>query len=149
MTIQETRSKITLDLTRTFDTPREEVFRAWTEPEALKQWFAPSDAFSTPVAEVDLRVGGNYRIGMKPPDKDDLYIVGGTYQEIQPPEKLVFTLSWEQGVDVGETLVTVEFRDLGDSTEVVLSHERFPTEESRDKHAEGWNGCLERLAKFL
>lgn len=149
MTIQEIRSEITLDLTRTFDTPREEVFRAWTEPEALKQWFAPSDAFSTPVAEVDLRVGGNYRIGMKPPDKDDLYIVGGTYQEIQPPEKLVFTLSWEQGVDVGETLVTVEFRDLGDSTEVVLSHERFPTEESRDKHAEGWNGCLERLAKFL
>ena len=149
MTIQETRSKITLDLTRTFDTPREEVFRAWTEPEALKQWFAPSDAFSTPVAEVDLRVGGNYRIGMKPPDKDDLYIVGGTYQEIQPPEKLVFTLSWEQGVDVGETLVTVEFRDLGDSTEVVLSHERFPTEESRDKHAEGWNGCLERLEKIL
>ena len=149
MTAQETRTEITLNLTRTYSAPRDDVFRAWTEPEALKRWFAPSDEFSTPIAEVDLRVGGAYRIGMKPPDQEDMFIVVGTYREVQPPERLVFTWSWEEGIDVGETLVTVEFRDLGDSTEVVLTHELFPNEQARDKHNEGWNGCLERLEKIL
>lgn len=149
MTTQETRSEITLNLTRTYSAPREEVFRAWTEPEALKRWFAPSDEFSTPIAEVDLRVGGAYRIGMKPPDQEDMFIVVGTYREVQPPERLVFTWSWEEGMDVGETLVTVEFRDLGGSTEVVLTHELFPNEQARDKHNEGWSGCLKRLEKIL
>ncbi len=149
MTTQETRTEITLNLTRTYSAPREEVFRAWTEPEALKRWFAPSDEFSTPIAEVDLRVGGAYRIGMKPPDQEDMFIVVGTYREVQPPERLVFTWSWEEGMDVGETLVTVEFRDLGGSTEVVLTHELFPNEQARDKHNEGWSGCLERLEKIL
>ncbi len=149
MTTQETRSEITLNLTRTYSAPREEVFRAWTEPEALKRWFAPSDEFSTPIAEVDLRVGGAYRIGMKPPDQEDMFIVVGTYREVQPPERLVFTWSWEEGMDVGETLVTVQFRDLGGSTEVVLTHELFPNEQARDKHNEGWSGCLERLEKIL
>jgi uncharacterized protein YndB with AHSA1/START domain len=149
MTAQETRTEITLNLTRTYSAPRDDVFRAWTEPEALKRWFAPSDEFSTPIAEVDLRVGGAYRIGMKPPDQEDMFIVVGTYREVQPPERLVFTWSWEEGIDVGETLVTVEFRDLGDSTEVVLTHELFPNEQARDKHIEGWSGCLERLEKIL
>lgn len=149
MTTQETRSEITLNLTRTYSAPREEVFRAWTEPEALKRWFAPSDEFSTPIAEVDLRVGGAYRIGMKPPDQEDMFIVVGTYREVQPPERLVFTWSWEQGMDVGETLVTVEFHDREGSTEVVLTHELFPNEQARDKHNEGWSGCLERLEKIL
>ena len=149
MTAQETRTEITLNLTRTYSAPRDDVFRAWTEPEALKRWFAPSDEFSTPIAEVDLRVGGAYRIGMKPPDQEDMFIVVGTYREVQPPERLVFTWSWEEGIDVGETLVTVEFRDLGGSTEVVLTHELFPNEQARDKHNEGWSGCLERLEKIL
>ncbi|MEE9518624.1 MAG: SRPBCC domain-containing protein [bacterium] len=149
MTAQETRTEITLNLTRTYSAPRDDVFRAWTEPEALKRWFAPSDEFSTPIAEVDLRVEGAYRIGMKPPDQEDMFIVVGTYREVQPPEKLIFTWSWEQGMDVGETLVTVEFSDLGGSTEVVLTHELFPNEQARDKHNEGWSGCLERLEKIL
>ena len=149
MTTPETRSDISLTLTRTYAAPREAVFPAWTEPEALKQWFGPTDEFTTPIAEVDLRVGGRYRIGMQPPDQEDLHIVGGVYREINPPEKLVFTWSWEEGMDVGETLVTVEFRDVGGSTEVVLTHERFPSEEARDKHNEGWSGCLARLVKAL
>ena len=151
MTTPETRSDIslTLTLTRTYAAPREAVFRAWTDPDALKQWFGPTDEFTTPIAEVDLRMGGRYRIGMQSPDQEDLHIVGGVYREIEPPEKLVFTLSWEEGIDVGETLVTVEFRDLGGSTEVVLTHERFPSEEARDKHHEGWSGCLDRLPKAL
>ncbi len=139
-----------LQLKRTFAAKRERVFRAWTEPADLRQWFAPSDEYSMPIAEVDLRVGGKYRFGMKPPKTDVPYVAFGTYREVRFPEKLVFTWSWENpDANVGETLVTVEFRDLGDSTEVTLTHELFPDEKSRDDHNKGWNGCLDRLAKLL
>lgn len=136
----------TLQLKQTFAAPREKVFRAWTDSEELKKWFAPSDEYSTLITEVDLRVGGRYHLGMKPPHKDVIYIVGGTYREVRPPEKLVYTWSWEGAeIDIGETLVTVEFRDLGGLTEVVLTHEFFPTEKARQDHEKGWGGCLDRL----
>ncbi len=139
-----------LQLTRTFAAPRDKVFRAWTQPGELRQWFAPTDKYSVTIAEVDLRIGGKYRIGMKPSGSDVPYIAFGTYREVQVPEKLAFTWSWENpDSDVGETLVTVEFRDLGDSTEVILTHELFPDEKSRDDHNKGWTGCLDRLAKYV
>lgn len=138
----------TLALTRTFAAPRDRVFRAWTEPEELKKWWGAADDFTTPIAEVDLRVGGRYRLGMKPPDRDVVYIVGGTYREVRRPAKLVYTWSWEGG-DGSETLVTVEFHDRGSSTEVTLTHEHFADDKVRDEHAKGWNGCLDRLARML
>ena len=69
----------------------------------------------------------------------------------------MFTWAWEEGGGCGdsgneppvETLVTVVFREKGPSTEVTLTHELFPNSESRDKHDEGWSGCLTRLAKVL
>ena len=138
-----------LRITRTFPAPRERVFRAWTDPAALKKWFAPGDDYATPIAEVDLRVGGRYRIQMRSP-KGNLHTVAGVYREVTPPEKLVFTWSWQEGgMDVGETLVTVEFRDRGNSTELILTHERFPTAETRDEHRKGWTGCLDRLPQAL
>lgn len=73
------------------------------------------------------------------------------------PEKLVFTFAWEQGVSCGkaaqtqehETLVTIEFRDPGQATEVVLMHEYFLDSQERDWHSQGWGGCLDRLAKVV
>jgi len=138
----------TLVLTRTFAAPREEVFRAWTDPEALKKWWAAGPGFTTPIAEVDLRVGGRYRLGMKAPDQELPYVVGGTYRAIHRPARLVYTWVWE-GTDGPETLVTVEFRTLGSSTEVILTHEFFPTDEARKGHEMGWGSCLDGLAKIL
>jgi len=83
---------------------------------------------------------------MKPPDGDVFYL-GGVFREIRPPERLVYTWQWEG--EPGETLVTVEFRDLGSRTEVVLTHERFPDAEAVARHTDGWNGCLIRLAELL
>jgi len=137
-----------LIITRTFDAPRAKGFEAWTTPEMLKQWFAPNEAFLIPIANVDLKVGGTYRIGMKPPDTESLHTATGVYREIKPPEKLVFTWSWE-GEDPMNTLVTVEFRELGNATEVMLKHEFFPNTETRNKHSEGWIGCLEQLRKQI
>jgi uncharacterized protein YndB with AHSA1/START domain len=113
-------------------------------------WFAVAEGYTTPIAEVDLRIGGRYRLGMQPPNNSPVLIVSGFYRLIQPLEKLVFTWSWEAaGPDEPETLVTVEFIALGYETQVVLTHEQFATIEGRDQHGEGWQGCLNRLSLVL
>jgi uncharacterized protein YndB with AHSA1/START domain len=122
------------------------VYAAWTEPEHLKQWWGP-EGFVSPSAEIDLRVGGRYRAGMRAPDGTEMAVVG-EYTEITPPERIVFTWAWDPPMGgPEETLVTVEFRDLGDMTELALTHERFLSVESRDQHQHGWEStfvCLEQ-----
>src|SRR5262245_46441599 len=135
------RSETTLQIKRTFAASRERVFRAWTDPKAMQSWLAPSDEYSVPAVEVDLRVGGKYRIDMQAPDGKH-HIATGSYRVILPPRKLVFTWFWEDK-DMMETLVTIEFHEHGKATEVVLTHERFPDVEARDRHQHGWTGCLE------
>lgn len=139
-----------LEMRRTIRTSREKAFAAWTNPDQLRQWFAVAEGFTTPIAEVDLKVGGRYRLGMKPPGDNPLLIVGGVYQEIMPPERLVFTWQWESAdPNEPETLVTVEFYEDAGGTEVVLKHERFTDVAQRDKHGEGWAGCLKNLERLL
>jgi len=140
-------TETSLQVRRTFSAPPEKVFRAWTEPEALKKWCAPSEEYSTPSAEVDLKVGGKYRIVMQAPNGNQ-HIAAGTYRKISPPRKLVFTWFWEDG-DMPETLVTLEFHDRGGATELVLTHEMFPNLEQRNHHEQGWIGCLGRLGKAV
>lgn len=141
-------TEITLNLRRIFKAPREKVFRAWTDPEELKKWWGP-EGYATASAEVDLRVGGKYRLGMRKLPDGEIFYLSGIYREVRPPERLVYTWRWEAEPDYGETLVTVEFREVKGSTEVVLTHERFPTEKARDDHNRGWSGCLDRLAKLF
>ncbi len=132
----------TLEIKRTFQASREKVFQAWTDPEKLNRWFAPSDDYEVS-AECDPRPGGNYRVQMTHKD-GNIHTVVGEYREVNPPEKLVFTWSWEDG-GVQGSLVTVDLQDLGESTEVTLTHSGFLSAEWRDKHNEGWSGALSRL----
>jgi len=139
-----------LELHRPIRTSREKVFAAWTDPAQLRKWFAVSDGFTTPIAEVDLKVGGRYRLGMKAPGENPLLIVGGVYQEIVHPERLVFTWRWESAdTNEPETLVTVEFLEHDDGTHVRLKHELFTNASQRDKHGEGWMGCLDNLERLI
>lgn len=139
----------TLEVVYRFKAPPAEVFRAWTEPEKLAKWFRPSPEGREAQAEVDLRVGGRYRLGV-PSSKGDVYTVGGEYKEIQPPHRLVFTWGWELAADdIPETLITLEFLDKDGGTELHLRHEGFVNEEERDSHAVGWQGCAENLYKLL
>jgi len=139
-----------LNIRRLYHASRERVFRTWTDPDQLNKWFAVAEGFTTPIADVDLRVGGRYRLGMKPPGEDGVLIVSGVYQQISPPEKLVFTWRWESpNADEPETLVTVEFNEQGNDTEVILTHELFNDIPQRDKHGEGWIGCMNNLGRLL
>ncbi len=139
----------TLRLTRVIKASPDRVFQAWTQPEHLKRWSAP-EGYDVQIAEVDLRVGGAYRIRMKSAE-GTIHTAVGTYREVSPPSKLVYTWSWEESDDHEpvETLVTVEFRDRRGSTEVVLTHEGFGSAEESHDHASGWASCLNRLERLF
>jgi uncharacterized protein YndB with AHSA1/START domain len=136
-------------LRRTFASPRERVFRAWTEAEQIKKWWGPPGT-ATPEAEVDLRTGGRYRFTMRGLPDGEPYFLLGTFREVLPPERLVYTWTWEgTSMEVKDSLVTVLFHDRGGSTEVVVTHELLPSEAARERHTKGWTGCLDRLQGFL
>lgn len=147
--MQETyTSEESLCLRRLFPAQRERVFRAWTHPEALKRWWSPS-GLTAPEAEIDLRPGGRYRIGMRPVSGGATFYLRGQFVTIDQPKKLVYTWNWESEPAEHETLVTVEFVARGESTEVILTHERFRSAEVAAQHATGWSGCLAGLAAYL
>lgn len=139
-------SPVTLRLTRRFAAPREAVFRAWTEPDRLTQWFGP-EGVNVRDVRIDLRPGGRYSLVMFETD-GSTYPLSGEYREIAPPERLVFTWVWERGDFAGiETLVTLELSEDKDGTLLTLIHERLPGERARALHEEGWTStlvCLER-----
>jgi uncharacterized protein YndB with AHSA1/START domain len=93
-------------------------------------------------------LGGCRSQGRRPDGKP--FYVHGVYREIVIPDRLVFTWNWEGGPPFGsDTLVTLEFHDAAGGTEIVLTHERFETEQARDEHTKGWHGCLEKLSEFF
>jgi uncharacterized protein YndB with AHSA1/START domain len=141
------KEKPSLTIVRKFKAAPEKVWRALTRPEALNQWFAPSGDFKIPVAETDVRVGGRYHVIMKSPDGEE-HDVSGVYREVVENRKLAFTWAWKSTSE-RESLVTFELRAADGGTELTLRHEQFFDEEARDKHQQGWNGCLAQLEGFL
>jgi len=148
MASTQPQQETTLQVGRVFAAPRERVFRAWTDRKQFAKWFGPSPDHTTVVTEFDLRPGGKYNVEITHKG-GDVHKHGGVYREVKPPEKLVFTWNWLNGADDSDTLVTLEFQDLGTSTVLVLTHERFPNAEIREQHSQGWTGCLDQLTKFL
>lgn len=142
-------SAIALEVRRVFAYPRARVFRAWTDPASLKAWFHPAAQLTTPLVEMDLRVGGRYRIMMQSPDQHQ-FIVSGVYQLIEPPAKLVFSWRWEHETSEPETLVTLNFIERSPhETELVLNHTGFSSQAECHSHQTGWQGTVEQLAVYL
>jgi uncharacterized protein YndB with AHSA1/START domain len=135
-----------LTIKRRLNAPPAKVFSAWTDPEKLKQWFLPPSAEAV-LAESDPRVGGQYRIVVRSAG-GEVHDVGGTYREVVPDEKLVFTWAWRSTPE-RQSLVTVALKSDGDGTLLTLTHERFFDEAARDRHQAGWSPILDRLAQML
>jgi uncharacterized protein YndB with AHSA1/START domain len=132
------RRIVRADLTRVFD--------AWTQPKHLRNWWGPKSVECID-AEVDLRVGGRYRIANEFPDGKVLWI-SGEFEAIERPLRLVYT--WRVGTeDAPAERVTVSFEPRGEETEVIVTHERIPTAAMRDMHEQGWLGCLDGLVEYL
>ena len=132
-----------LNITRVFDHSIEDVFNAWTDPEQLLKWFCHDGD-----AEFDIAEGGRFHVFIKC-DTNSTAELKGEYIEIIKNKKLVFTWVWQNEPlsHAGNTVVTVEFVDLGGSTEVKLLHEGFSSEEFCNNHTEGWNEALNRYEK--
>ena len=97
--------------------------------------------------QVDLHVGGHYRIGNRFPDGKVLWITG-QFEVIRPPSSL--TYSWRlEGISDGAERVTVRFEVRGEMTEVIVTDERIPNRALRDQHQHGWLGCLDGVTKYL
>jgi uncharacterized protein YndB with AHSA1/START domain len=143
-----------LTLTRVFDAPRELVFQAWTDPAHLKQWWGPH-GFTTPACEVDLRVGGAWKIVMRFPDGSNEHTMQAVYREILPPERLAFTSVAldKDGNRLLEGLTTVTFADLGGKTKLTLHTRMVGLVSYAPRMLEGmeagWSQSLERLAEKL
>ena len=143
----EIKEKPSLSIIRKLNASPERVWHACTDAQALKQWMAPSDAFKNLVAETDVRVGGRYHLVMQAPD-GEVHDVSGVYREVVPNRKLVYTWAWKSTPE-RESLVTLQLQPAGSGTELTLRHEQFFDEPVRDRHNEGWNGCLDRLQRFV
>ena len=136
-----------LVLTRVLPASRERVFAAWTEETIIKQWFCPSEGMTVPVAELDVREGGTYRLVVEDAE-GETYSPSGIYEKIVLNEKLVFSWKWADSELI--TRVTIDLRDHGDNeTELTLTHEGFPETEIRDRHIQGWEGCLAKLTDVI
>ena len=124
------------------------VFEALTDPDKLAKWWGPG-GFTSPSIELDLRVGGGYRIAMQPPE-GELFYLSGEFREIDPPRRLAYTFRWEDpDPDDQETLATLSLRDQGESTGLVLHQGPFATEPRRALHDAGWTDSFERLHQLI
>ncbi|HEV7132204.1 MAG TPA: SRPBCC domain-containing protein [Gaiellaceae bacterium] len=141
-----------LRVQRRIAAPPEAVFDAWTHPDVLRDWWSASPELRPGSIEVDLRVGGRYRLTMVDADGVE-HVAFGEYVTVSRPERLAFTWSWEEShadaVDGNGTLVEVEFTPDGDGTLVTLTHTGFRSEESRTSHERGWTGCLDSLERRM
>jgi uncharacterized protein YndB with AHSA1/START domain len=138
-----------LHLERTFAASPEDVFDAWTNPEVLRRWWAAGPDWEGLPAEVDLRVGGGYRLSMRDPASGATHTLRGEYTEVARPHRLAYTWAWENEADgtLGTpTSVEVEFVGREDETLVVVRHRGFADADSRDRHGHGWTACLDNLA---
>lgn len=124
----------------------ERVFGAWTDQNELQKWWGPADVRCLS-AEVDLRVGGQYRIANELPDGTVLWIAG-EFEAIEKPHLLVYT--WTVDLESPTTeRVTVQFEKHDQGTLVILRHELIQTPQLRDQHRQGWLGCMDGLAEYL
>jgi uncharacterized protein YndB with AHSA1/START domain len=141
--------KTSLEIKRFINAPRSRVYAAWTDPAQLKEWWGP-ESVRTRSFVAEARVDGKYRWDLTNQEGEEMSVFG-EYRELVPEKKIVFTWKWDDD-DVWEnrdSIVTVELSDRDGGTELLLKHEQLPSEESRDRHNEGWTSVLDRLEKFL
>jgi uncharacterized protein YndB with AHSA1/START domain len=137
----------TLVVRRRIKSTPEKLFAAWTQPEFLVRWWGPQGVVC-PAAEIDLRVGGAYRLANRFPDGTVVWIAG-VFEVIEQPHRLIYTWKLESSEEASVERVTVCFEAHGAVTEVIIAHERILTEAARKSHEHGWAGCLDSLVKYV
>jgi uncharacterized protein YndB with AHSA1/START domain len=136
-----------LRISRNYRVAPEKVWRAWTEPQALSQWFGSGKPGSVTAAEIDLRVGGRYRIAFDMPDGQS-HEVSGVYQEVVDQRRLVFTWAWKSTPE-RVSRVSIDLSPVADGTDLRFVHDRFFDEAARKNHEGGWMPVFDHLGIYL
>src|SRR5215472_1505321 len=147
-----------LSITRTFDAPRELVWKAWTDPEMAKEWMGPR-GFTTTEFTTSTEAGGSWHLTMvgERPGSDQVVTLGqgGTILESRPPELLKYTFGWDNRASLGlgdgpkENVITIRFEEQGGKTVMHFHQAPFATESERDGHNGGWNSAFDFFADFI
>jgi uncharacterized protein YndB with AHSA1/START domain len=132
---------------RTFSASAEDVFDAWTKAEVMRRWFHCAPDWDTPVADVDLRVGGKVRIVMRMPDGRESE-AQGEYTLIERPHRLVMTWTFDDD-PANEQLIELSFFESQGSTTVLMVNSGITSDQRRDAQDEGWQGCFGELERLL
>ena len=138
--------KAVVHVTKNFPVKKEELYKAWTEPEQLKQWWKPMGKQLTAV-ENNIKQGGQIRYQFE----DDLQ-VSGTYKEVDEGTKLVYSWKWQfpqESVHNGDYRLTVEFKDSEEGSALDVSQENIQQEHAVKPHEEGWNEALDALHQHV
>ena len=158
-TVNETERMV---VTRVFDAPRELVWKAYTDPDYVMQWWGPK-GFTAPVCQMDFRVGGKYLLCMRSPDGQEFWN-GGEYHEIVPHEKIVSSMYFADskgnkvqpahyGIEheaIDDAYDVVTFEDLGNGRTKLTFVGNETMENAKDSgQLEGWNQILDKLAAVL
>jgi uncharacterized protein YndB with AHSA1/START domain len=136
-----------LRIERSFQAAAEEVFDAWTSPEVMRRWFHCGPDWDTPVAEVDLRVGGAVRIVMRRPDgrRSGAH---GEYLVIDRPHRLLMTWTFDEA-PANQQLIELTFSEAEGTTTVILTNRDIAPDQRRQSQDEGWRACLDQLEESL
>ena len=158
-TVNETERMV---ITRVFDAPRELVWKAWTDPKYVMQWWGPK-GFTSPVCKMDFRVGGKFLFCMRTPDGQEGWNAG-EYHEIVPHEKIVYSMYFSdpkgnkvapehygiehEAIDGAHDVVT--FEDLGNGKTKLTFIGNETTESAKESgQVEGWNQILDKIAAVI
>jgi uncharacterized protein YndB with AHSA1/START domain len=149
MTNPQSTAVAALVLRRTYSVPRERVFAAWTTPETAARFLGPGEVKAT-VIHMDVKIGGAFRIAMDSAE-NGRFVARGTYLEVDAPQRLVMTWRWEEDDPAEEydSLLTLDFNERSGGTELVLTHAKLASDESRARHEEGWTAIIDQLTAVL
>lgn len=140
--------RLRLTMTRLLDASPRDVWRALTEPALLARWWGPA-GFTCPLVELELAVGGSYRIEMQPP-AGSAFVLHGEFREVAPPSRLAFTFLWEPpDPDDRQTVATLGLTATGGGTLLAVDQGPFATEARLELHRGGWSDSLEKLTALL
>jgi uncharacterized protein YndB with AHSA1/START domain len=145
--MQDTEQQAQVRLSRHYRASPEKVWRAWTDPQALNQWFGPGGTGEPTRAEVDLRVGGRFRIAFSG-SKGEAHEASGVYQEVEPHRRLVFSWFWKSTPE-RVSRVSIELQPMDGGCQLSFLHDRFFDQTAADNHARGWPVFFDKLGEFL
>ncbi|QQE13194.1 SRPBCC domain-containing protein [Planctomycetota bacterium] len=144
---------LTLKLQRTINASADELFDAWLNPDTLAAWFKPEPVLDCDDCQINPTETGIFRITLLNRDTGEHYIVTGHFIDLDEPNTLSFTWSWELPQNgIRDTICTVLFDPITtdpDQTVLTFIHTGFPDQDACDDHEQGWKGCLDSLAEHF